>query len=183
MSDTIPFSSLIARVRQGDAQAAADLIRRYEPELRVMARVRLTDPGLRRVMDSIDICQSILANFFVRIRAGQFDLETPDQLLKLLATMIRNKVRNHVRDQRAGRRDQRRLVDVAADEIDVAACQETPSQIVVAQELEQRCQGRFSAEEREVIDRRVDGQIVPGPQHNNIFANILSSAKHFFQCF
>ena len=40
MSDTIPFSSLIARVRQGDAQAAADLIRRYEPELRVMARVR-----------------------------------------------------------------------------------------------------------------------------------------------
>ena len=37
MSDTIPFPSLIARVRRGDAQAAADLIRRYEPELRVIA--------------------------------------------------------------------------------------------------------------------------------------------------
>lgn len=158
MSAADHFKSLMVRVRSGDAQAAADLIRQYESELRVIARVRLTDPGLRRVMDSTDICQSILANFFVRVRAGQFDLDTPEQLLKLLATMIRNKVRNHARRYRTVRRDQRRVIDLQADEVDVAAQQETPSQILAVQELEQACRGRFTADERQVIDLRVDGQ-------------------------
>ncbi|MBC8354995.1 MAG: hypothetical protein H8E66_23705 [Planctomycetes bacterium] len=60
------FDALITRVRRGDERAAEELILRYESDLRVIARVRLTDPRLRRMMDSMDICQSITANFFNR---------------------------------------------------------------------------------------------------------------------
>ena len=45
------FRDLICRVRAGDEQAAYELVRRYEPAIRVAVRVRLSDPGLRRVLD------------------------------------------------------------------------------------------------------------------------------------
>src|SRR5262245_31790823 len=103
------FRELIARVRAGDEQAAAELVRRYEPAIRRAARVRLVDTRLNRHLDSMDICQSVLASFFVRAALGQFELETPDQLLRLLATMTRNKLAGQVKSHRAARRDFRRV--------------------------------------------------------------------------
>jgi RNA polymerase sigma-70 factor (ECF subfamily) len=69
------FAALIRRVRAGDPDAAAEVVRQYEPPIRRLVRLRLTDPWLTRVLDSMDICQSVMANFFIRAAAGQFDLE------------------------------------------------------------------------------------------------------------
>src|SRR5436190_14561840 len=109
MTEASPFTALIGRVRAGDPEAAAELVRQYEPQIRRIIRLRLTDPRLNRVLDSMDICQSVLANFFVRAAAGQFELDQPEQLLKLLATMARNKLLNQAKRHRTRRRDQRRL--------------------------------------------------------------------------
>ena len=68
-------------------QAAAELVRHYEPAIRRAVRVRLVDTRLNRLLDSMDICQSVMASFFVRAALGQYELNTPDQLLRLLATM------------------------------------------------------------------------------------------------
>jgi RNA polymerase sigma-70 factor (ECF subfamily) len=92
MSDEPAFQELTERVRAGDAAAAEDLVRRYEPVLRRMVRVRLVNARLRRLFDSSDLCQSVLASFFVRAALGQYELHKPADLLKLLATMARNKV-------------------------------------------------------------------------------------------
>jgi DNA-directed RNA polymerase specialized sigma24 family protein len=105
------FQALLGRVRRGDAEAAAELVRRYEPAIRRAARVRLVDTRLNRLLDSMDICQSVMASFFVRTALGQYELETPEQLLKLLATMTRNKLANQVKVHGAGRRDFRRVED------------------------------------------------------------------------
>src|SRR6516225_793826 len=102
------FADLIRRVRAGEEEAAADLVRRYEPAIRRVVRVHLRDPRLRRVLDSMDICQSVLATFFVRANLGQYELDTPDSLLKLLATIARNKLSNQAARQHAARRDHRR---------------------------------------------------------------------------
>jgi RNA polymerase sigma-70 factor (ECF subfamily) len=95
MSEETSFRDLIDRVRARDEQAAAELVRLYEPTIRMAIRVRLSDPALRRLFDSMDICQSVLANFFVRAASGQFELAPPDQLVKLLVTMARNKLTNY----------------------------------------------------------------------------------------
>ncbi len=116
MTDSEHFQTMIRQVRTGDADAAASLVKQYESELRIIARVKLNDPRMRRVFDSMDICQSILANFFVRASAGQFEIDTPEQLIKLLATMVRNKVTDHARRQNADRRDMGRTADVQIDE-------------------------------------------------------------------
>src|SRR5690349_3792840 len=79
---------LFRRVRAGDGAAAAELFRRYEPAIRRRVRVwlRLQDPRLRRVFDSMDICQSVLKSFFLRAVAGQYDVDSAEQLVGLLSS-------------------------------------------------------------------------------------------------
>src|SRR4051794_8225604 len=130
MSESPTFGDLLGRVRAGDDAAAAELVRRYEPELRRAVRVRLRDQRLRRVLDSLDVCQSVLASFFVRAALGQYELDTPDQLLRLLATMARNKVVNQAEHHRADRRDYRRLEAGDAGEREAAGSEPSPSRVV-----------------------------------------------------
>lgn len=157
MSETEAFQSLIVRVRAGDDQAAAELVRRYEPMVRRAARVRLADPGLGRLLESMDICQSVMASFFVRAALGQYELDTPDRLLRLLATMVRNKVANQANAARAARRDIR-LVDHGEGKVEgVAARGATPSRVVAARELLGEARARMSPEELRLLDRRQDG--------------------------
>src|SRR5229473_5112060 len=104
-SDNNSFLTFLERVRTGDQKAAEELVRMYEPEIRREVRLRLRDSRLRRDFDSVDICQSVLASFFVRASLGQYELEKPEQLIKLLVTMARNKLADHARQEQAGRRD------------------------------------------------------------------------------
>jgi RNA polymerase sigma-70 factor (ECF subfamily) len=80
------------RVRGGDGRAAEELVRRYEPTIRRVVRVRLVDPRLQRLFDSMDICQSVFGSFFVHAALGDYELATPEQLLGLLVSMSRKKV-------------------------------------------------------------------------------------------
>jgi RNA polymerase sigma factor (sigma-70 family) len=162
------FQDLIRRVRAGDEQAAAELVQRYEPAIRRAARVRLMDTRLNRLLDSMDICQSVLASFFVRTALGQFELETPAQLLKLLATMTRNKLVNQARGLRAARRDVRRVEahgeagagdsSSAGDNMEgLAGSGPTPSRVVSARELLEEARQRFVPEEFALLERRQQG--------------------------
>lgn len=153
------FHDLLGRVRAGDEAAAAEIVRRYEPSIRRMVRMRLTDPRLGRLLDSVDVCQSVLANFFVRMAAGQFDLETPEQLLKLLAAMARNRLLDHIAKHRAARRDQRRMAPDGPEALEaVAAPDPTPSRVVAARDLLERVRAVLSDEERFLAEQRGQGR-------------------------
>jgi RNA polymerase sigma-70 factor (ECF subfamily) len=158
MPEEPSFRDLVARVRSGDHEAAAELVRRYEPTLRRTARLRLRDPQLRRLFDSTDICQSVFRNFFVRVAAGQFDLDGPEALLKLLATMARNTVTNQALRQRARRRDYRREAAEDVGDRPIAAPGSTPSEQVAARELLAEARRRLSPDERHLLDLRQQGR-------------------------
>ena len=155
------FQDLIRRVRAGDDDAATELVRQFEPEIRREIRVRLTDPGLRRVVDSMDICQSVLGNFFARAALGQFELDEPSQLLKLLVKMARNRLTDWAREQHAERRDQRREVSLDVEMMAGAeplAPDPSPSQVVAGIELLDQVRARLSDEERRIAEQRVAGR-------------------------
>ena len=60
------FRLLLRAFAPGDAEAAARLVREYEPSIRRFVHIRLADAHLRRrSSNSMDVCQSVLANFFV----------------------------------------------------------------------------------------------------------------------
>src|SRR5262249_56907030 len=84
-------------------------------------RFRLVAARLGAVLDSMDVCQSVLASFFVRAAAGAFDLDDPDQVLRLLVIMARNKLASQARKQRAVRRDQRRVNAASEGQQEVVA--------------------------------------------------------------
>ncbi len=155
MSRDSSFVDFIRRVRSGDQDAAAELVRQYEKEIRRVVRVRLTDPNLRRSFDSMDICQSVLANFFFRVYAGQFDLHKPKDLLNLLVEMARNKLLNYVVREHAQRRDCRRLDPDGAEKIEeVADRQADPRQTVAGKELIDKMLTLLSTEERYLVNQR-----------------------------
>lgn len=153
------FHDLLRSVRAGDAEAASRLVRQYEHEIRRAVRLRLTDARLRRTLDSVDVCQSVLANFFVRAAAGQFDLERPEQLLQLLVRMAHNKVIDKAREGKAARRDVRRVEAGNSEVLNAAAGRgETPSEVVAGRELLERARQLLSDEERRLFDARAEGR-------------------------
>ena len=87
MTGEASFQQLLGRVRGGDEQAAAELVKRYEPAIRREVRFRLRDARLARLFDSTDVCQSVLASFFLRAALGEYELESPEQLMKLLSVL------------------------------------------------------------------------------------------------
>jgi RNA polymerase sigma-70 factor (ECF subfamily) len=158
MSEVASFADLIARVRTGDAGAAAEVVQHFEPALRRAVRLRLRrDPLLCRLLDSVDICQSVMATFFVRAALGQYDLSTPEHLVKLLATIARNKLVNQSRKQRAVSRDPGVLAS-AEESHEVPEPGPGPSQVVEARELLAEALRRLTKDERRLLELREQGQ-------------------------
>jgi len=162
MDEPNTFTDFVRRIRAGDEGAAAELLRRYEPYIRREVRFRLRDRRLNRLFDSQDICQLVLASFFVRAAAGQYDLDEPGQLLKLLMAMARNKLAVQVRNQQRQRRDNRRLAQDGAEELEaVVASDPSPIQVLAGKELLEQVRRRLSDEERCLADLRAEGHDWP----------------------
>jgi RNA polymerase sigma factor (sigma-70 family) len=151
------FRELIRRVRDRDQDAARELVRRYEGVIRRVVRIRLRDASLRRLLDSTDICQSVLASFFVRTALGEYEVESPEQLLNLLAAIARNKLVNQANRLRARRRDVRRDAggDLAPLVVDDAT---DPGEQAAARELLEKVRDRLGPPERYLAEQRSLGR-------------------------
>jgi DNA-directed RNA polymerase specialized sigma24 family protein len=151
------FEDLIRRVRAGDADAAGALVREYETAVRVAVRARLFDSELRRQLDSLDVCQSVLASFFVRVAAGQFDLRQPSQLVALLTKMAKNKVAQQVRYHHQQRRDIRRK-EIDSGVVQLCASRSDPARLAESKELLAQMWRAMDLELRKIASRRLEGE-------------------------
>jgi RNA polymerase sigma-70 factor (ECF subfamily) len=160
MSELSTIMELIRLVRAGDERAAAELVRMYETEIRREVRVwlRVRNPGLRRVFDSLDICQAVLGSFFVRVAAGQYDLDRPEQLSSLLLAMARNKLAQQVKYQQRQRRDIRRAQSLGPQHEALIGKGASPSDLVAGKEMLEEIRQRLSDEERRLADLRSQGK-------------------------
>jgi RNA polymerase sigma-70 factor (ECF subfamily) len=153
------FADFIRRIRAGDSAAAVELVRRYEPLIRREVRLNLEDRRLSRLFDSMDVCQSVLASFFIRTAAGQYDLENQSQLVGLLVTMARNKLASAARLHYRDRRDARRMSAAGHESVGRANAPEgDPGEIVAGRELLDRFRECLSEEERKIAEWRSEGE-------------------------
>src|SRR3954453_16589456 len=83
----------LARIQAGDEDAARELLRRYEAEVRLVVRRQLPRL-LRSRFDSLDFLQSVWGSFFRRVRGkhGLADFEDSRHLVAFLAHAAKNKV-------------------------------------------------------------------------------------------
>ena len=153
MNEPLGFDDLIQRIRSGDPDAAAQLVAEYEPFIRRATRNRMRSSSLRRMLDSMDICQSVLASLFHRTNEGQYVLNTSDELQKLLMRMVRNKVAD------AWRRYSVRILGIDGIELDLTCgAAAPPEDELVIKELIEKARSQFSGEELELLDLRIDGR-------------------------
>jgi RNA polymerase sigma-70 factor (ECF subfamily) len=147
------FRRLLDRVRANDEAAVSDLIRRYEPEIRTMVRawLRPWENRLRKVFDSTDICQSVLAWFFLKGGTERYDLSRPEHLRKLFLIMDRNRVFYHVRRHK---KDQR----VVPMTDDTAGREAPPDEVLTSRELMETISRRLTPEEADLAQRRLEGR-------------------------
>jgi RNA polymerase sigma-70 factor (ECF subfamily) len=158
VADDPTFSDFLRRIRAGDGEAAAELVRRYEAVIRLEVRMRLSDSRLRRVFDSHDICQSAMLSFFVRAAGGQYELDRPEDLVKLLVGIARNKLAFQARKHRRQRRDIRRQEGLGERAGAVVGTDSTPSRQVEVAELIHEFRQRLSDEERTLAEKRAQGE-------------------------
>jgi RNA polymerase sigma factor (sigma-70 family) len=153
------FADLLQRVRAGDEQACARLVEEFGPELRRVVRIRLAEPLLQSTLDTSDVCQSVLLDLFLRLRLGQYDFASPRDLVRLLVTMARHKLINHVRRARYERRAPQADAGRAGDQLtQVPDGGESPSTLVAGNELLQRARALLSAEEAALAEHRRAGR-------------------------
>jgi RNA polymerase sigma factor (sigma-70 family) len=153
------FDAVWQRVLARDEEAARQFVLHFEPEIRRVVRVRLTDPRLRQMVDSMDVCQSVFGKFFSYLHDRDLAKESPENLLALLVTMVQNKIRDLARRQKAQRRDVRRKVswDDSLVQMWLVDDQPTPDSVVSRQELLRLIESHLSVDEREIAEMRASG--------------------------
>jgi RNA polymerase sigma factor (sigma-70 family) len=160
VADEWTFEELIRAVRAGDEGAAAELVRLYEPDIARAVRAPMQRLRLFRVLDPADVTQTVLARFFYHAAAGDFRLEGPAQVRKLLLTMARKQVISEARRYLATRRDSRRVDESFSEQKLNSIVDRNPSPSVVAalNELMGEMYRLFTPQERYIADQRSRGR-------------------------
>ncbi|MBI3465970.1 MAG: sigma-70 family RNA polymerase sigma factor [Planctomycetes bacterium] len=154
------FPHLLARARSGDAEAMTELVRMYEPEVRIVARV-LLGPALRPHLDSLDLVQSVHRSLIVGLRQDRFDISTPENLVALALTMVRRKVarkwRHDRRQQRLSRHGDAPGEDLARTLATLSSGETDPASAAALNDaISQLCES-LSGPERRLMELRLSG--------------------------
>jgi RNA polymerase sigma factor (sigma-70 family) len=157
--DKATFREWLQRVRSGDPAAVAEFVGRYGPQIRRAIRVRGTGGRLQRVLDSEDLCQSVLRCFFEHAAGATAPAEDPAMLLGWLLQVARNRLREQHRRERTAKRGGERLREVDPAALDrVAGAGSGVVAAVADRELLAWLMERMTPEQRVIAQRRADGE-------------------------
>lgn len=155
-------NDLVARWRDGDQAAAAELFGRYADRLIALARSRLSAKVAGRV-DPEDVVQSAYRSFFAGTREGRYDLQRGGDVWRLLLSITLHKlyrqVQQHQTQKRAVDREHRLSDNPSLLDLHAHMQANAPSlveAVALADELEQAMRGMDSLH-RDVLELRLQG--------------------------
>lgn len=160
MAETSGDRTLVNLWRKGDQDAAQKLFERYTEKLVSLARRRISERLASRV-DPEDVVQSVFRTFFHRARQGQFSVNDPDDLCKLLVRITMHKTLRQIEFHKAGKRDpsleagqgqesQERLHELLDREPTPEAANTFVDQL-------ESFLGQLAPKEREIVELRMQG--------------------------
>jgi RNA polymerase sigma-70 factor (ECF subfamily) len=157
-------STLLARWRDGDQQAAAELFHRYAARLLALAHQRLSARMAARV-DAEDVVQSVYGSFFAGARNGRFVLQHSGDLWRLLVAITLHKVRRQVHHHTAGKRSinleewsNDSLMGIPAERW---AGQPSPMDASMLADTLENAMRELTPVQRRIIEMRLQGNTVP----------------------
>jgi RNA polymerase sigma-70 factor (ECF subfamily) len=155
-------AELIARLKDGENEAAQEVFDRFARKLIALARRQL-DQRFSGKVDAEDVVQSAYKSFFMRFREGKFDAYNWQGLWGLLALITLRKCADRVEYFRADRRDVGREVDPATDEerpahwLEAISREPTPLEAAVLAETVEQLLREARPVERPIIELSLQG--------------------------
>jgi RNA polymerase sigma-70 factor (ECF subfamily) len=130
-----PLDWLLERLNRGDSSAAEQVVRDYEPYLRLVVRRHLPE-RLRAKFDSVDVVQSVWVHVLHGLRRAAWRFNDAADLRALLVTVTQRRLVSRCRHHTpALRRDEPSPTDLDAL---VATGQPRPSEVAQAEDLWER---------------------------------------------
>lgn len=148
---TPEFTDLFVAARNGDESAFADWLLEYEPYLRRVIHLRLTDVRLRRLFETMDIYQSVAGDFLRWAGEGDGAFASREKVRNFLVTMVVNKINAKARAAK------NRPVSLPTG-YEPAAGDPSPSQHMAGREAAAAIRAKLSEEEAWLLDERGDGR-------------------------
>jgi|SRR5579864_1857720 len=149
----------LGRIKDGDEDAARELLARYEAEVRLVVRRQLPRL-LRSRFDSLDFLQSVWGSFFQRIRTGPADFEDSRHLVAFLARAAKNKVIDEYRRAASQKHDMHREESIWPDghsPRELADNVDSPSEVVQAREVFRQLRELLPADRRNILELKAEG--------------------------
>jgi RNA polymerase sigma-70 factor (ECF subfamily) len=106
VSESDSTADLVARLRAGDPDAAEQLFTQYAQRLTWLAEQHLSRRLAGR-LDGEDVVQSVFRTFFRRNARDEFQINSANQMWRLLVQITLRKARAKARHHTAGQRDAR----------------------------------------------------------------------------
>lgn len=155
------FAELMAELRDGSESAATQLVDQYAPYILRAVR-RTLNHEIRAKFDSIDFAQAVWCSVFAK-PTKLHDIQTPEQLIRLLSAMSRNKVIDEIRrrmetQKHDVRRERQYAETTAAVNEGVASREPSPSQVAIVREEWKRMLDELPPQHREVLALRLKGR-------------------------
>jgi len=152
------FQEHLHQLRSGNEYAIAEFVARYEPYIRRSLRFRIVRASLQSAADSADVCQSVLGSFLLRLSAGEYVLQTEDDLRKLLTTIANNKFLEFSRHELAAKRD-RSITESWSERHEFATShKQDPAEGIIFSEMQSHLAHRLSPQELELLQFRRSGK-------------------------
>ena len=151
------FEDYLVRLRSGDSGAIREFVDKFEPFIRRTLRFRLQRTSLKQAADSVDLCQSVIGGFLIRLTAGDYELKSEEDLKKLLVAIANKKFLMLKRRENAAKRDRR--LTCSLENVGEDACRimdHGPKQVDHV-ELIQEVRQRLGAFELTLFDARRSG--------------------------
>jgi RNA polymerase sigma-70 factor (ECF subfamily) len=149
------LNHLVEQLSGGDMSAAEALYAEIAPFLRLVVRRNLPR-RLRPKFDSVDIVQSVWANFIEGMQAGRWQFASAAQVRAFLLKSARNRLIDRTRQFRVAAQHERSLGAAAA--VDAWACRDPrPSQHAQASDLWDRLLTACPPEHRELLKMKGEG--------------------------
>ena len=156
MSDS--FAEFLKLLREGDDEAARQLLQRFARQLVAMARRRVDGP-LRQKVDPEDVVQSAYKSFFYRYADGNIDVSNWNSLWGLLTIITVRKCTERITYHRAQRRDAAREISASegASSLNLLSREPTPDEAIELSETVDRLLANLDEHERPVVELSLQG--------------------------
>jgi RNA polymerase sigma factor (sigma-70 family) len=144
------LQQFLAVLRNGDQRAVGELLQQVDPYLRRAIHLRLIDGRLRRVMDTMDIFQSLLKDFLSQRDTERAREGASTDLCAYLAAAVHYKIQTRLRKER-------RYAGRLSDFWEPASPDAHAVQRIEDQDLAEAIRARLTERNRQLFDLRAKG--------------------------